>query len=81
MINVREITQNMLDKAIAIPKDADKFFGLPKGQTSKEIEIYSNRDILGEVQNQQDTELEGVPFLINLQELINIQKPKPNDNS
>ena len=32
-------------------------------------------------QSQQDTELEGAPFLINLQELINIQKPKPNDNS
>ena len=36
---------------------------------------------LPEFRNQQGTKLEGAPFLINLQKLVNIQKPRPNDNS
>ena len=35
---------------------------------------------LPEFGKRQGTELEGAPFLINLQQLINIQKPNPNDN-
>ena len=35
---------------------------------------------LPEFRNQQGTKLEGAPFLINLQKLINIQKRRPNDN-
>lgn len=35
---------------------------------------------LPEFRNQQGTKFEGAPFLINLQELINIQRPIPNDN-
>lgn len=34
---------------------------------------------LPEFRNQKGTKLEGAPFLINLQDLINIQKPTPND--
>lgn len=50
MIYVRDITQNMLDKAIAFPKGADKFFGLEEDQESKEIEIYEVKNLLGEIQ-------------------------------
>ena len=35
---------------------------------------------LPEFRNQQGTKLEGAPFLINFQKLINIQKPRPYDN-
>ncbi len=50
MIYVRDITQNMLDKAIAFPRGADKFFGLHEDQESKEIEIYEVKNVLGEIQ-------------------------------
>ena len=40
----------MLEKAIAFPKGADKFFGLDEDQGSKEIEIYEVKNLLGECQ-------------------------------
>ena len=51
-----------------------------------EVSIPELRDKIWDVQqlpefrNQQGTKFEGAPFLINLQELINIQRPIPNDN-
>ena len=55
MIYVRDITQNMLDKAIAFPKGADKYFGLDEDKGSKEIEIYEVKDLLGEIKALSDT--------------------------